>query len=98
MNYELAKRLEGAGFTYGSESSTPLRGEGWPTDDGWLKTPSLSELIDACGLGFTLLAALDDLHVGGWIAKEVNGDVVYKGEGSTPEEAVGELWLKLHST
>lgn len=66
----------------------------------WAKVPTLSELIEACGeIGFHLRRqpqlSLD------WIAVKVynplienSDDIVYGGK--TPEEAVAQLYIRLH--
>jgi hypothetical protein len=54
--------------------------------------PSLSELIEACGEDFYTLTNLTF----GWKARK-DSDGWVCGDGNTPEEAVGRLWLSLHS-
>lgn len=90
MNYELLKELKDAGFSQGVK-----KGEvEYKPEHGLLHKPTLSELIEACGM--TLLGLTrgieDDKHI--WIASSGIGlnDVT----GSTPEEAVARLYLALN--
>lgn len=59
----------------------------------WVKCPTLSELIEACGgLYFNLERNVDD-----WQALTNNGkELIAIGRGSTPEEAVSNLYLELN--
>lgn len=124
MNYELAKELKDAGFPQGVKEQVRdcfYFGEDgelrmWPWGDkepeltGFTKSPSLSELIEACGEGF------DDLwgpyhneehkRTGYWRANGfmLREDWKHHSDphthpaalGSTPEEAVARLWLALN--
>lgn len=57
--------------------------------------PTLSELISACGAcGFALL----QFYKGDWCAYSgyADDDYTYRFFGDTPEEAVAQLWLRLH--
>ncbi len=61
--------------------------------------PTLSELIEACGEKFEELINLKDK----WICYGGGKDIIKGveqwhafGEGSTPEEAVANLWLELN--
>lgn len=97
MNSDLVLRLKNAGF--------PQKEGDWYTSDGqWIPEeerryiPTLSELIEACG-EFNELVNLGDK----WIAYGGGKDTVRNveqwhafGEGSTPEEAVANLWLALN--
>lgn len=60
--------------------------------DNVLYLPTLSDLIDAVGNGFTLerIDRFEEETV--WRAKTTFGT----GKGSTPEEAVAKLWLELN--
>ncbi len=95
MNFELAKELLEAGFPQGGG------GGNWagPADKLVLRqhdrvyVPTLSELIEACGQEFKSLQAPRDGHCY-WQAWNVDGEMAY---GSTPEEAVGRLWLALNN-
>ena len=87
MNYELAKQLKDVGFPQTGDNQN-----GYANDGGY--EPLLSELIEACG---------DDLEE---IKQMKESDLVsYKWEaytngyyvvGSTPEEAVANLWIALN--
>ena len=86
MNYKLAKKLEEAGFpdvvmSYPEKMSDPIK---------WVM-PSLSELIYECGDN------ISSIHREGacWYASQYV-DTDLSNEGSTPEEAVANLWLKLN--
>jgi len=102
ITYELAKELKEAGFpivrdshdyminTVGGTECTRCgerltKPETSPFCD---LTPTLSELIEACGDKFFELSKLSD----GW----VSSDHYLNGEGKTPEEAVAKLWLALN--
>ncbi|MEK6878082.1 MAG: hypothetical protein AABY22_00660 [Nanoarchaeota archaeon] len=100
MNYELVKKLKDAGFPYNWEDfdnhSPDLLVVNW---DIYSKSysPTLSELIEACGKNFRLQNSEPNL----WQADQC-GDfeefdkAIYKTAiGSTPEEAVAELYLSL---
>lgn len=91
MNYELAKQLKDAGFPQRQRKGTfPWK----LTKKEDCYVPTLSELIEACG---------DDLEE---IKQMKESDLVsYKWEaytngyyvvGSTPEEAVANLWIALN--
>ena len=54
------------------------------------KTPTLSELIEACGDSFHSLSMDDKTH---WVA---NWRVYGESRGSTPEEAVAKLYIALN--
>lgn len=87
MTYELCKQLQSAGWTYKDGSRAV----------GETCTPTLSELIEACGDGFINLTR----DYSGWCTNFVAGinDESYDGYetyGSTPEEAVANLWLELN--
>ena len=104
MNFELLKQLKDAGYGYLSFKTErtkkfpnkPYNFEGQDT----VYTPTLSELIVACGDKFNNLhffhyerKNLDNK----WICNfndEFNADG--DSEGTTPEEAVARLWLKLN--
>lgn len=92
MKYELAKELKDAGFP-GSES--------WgfkETPDGSQRayfSPTLSELIEACGGGLYMLRRNID---GTWLCTGADQAVTpaISLEGRTPEDAVARLWLALN--
>jgi hypothetical protein len=103
MNYELAKKLKDAGF--------PQSGRGgfkWTDEEPHLGEPvyipTLSELIEACGEEFGTLGKYKWPSGDGradWLATQQydaeNLGKNNKGEGSTPEKAVANLWLALNS-
>lgn len=91
MNYELAKALQNARWIYKDGSRSV----------GETATPTLSELIEACGDAFDSLVrvAITD-HLGGgniikWRA-QARDPQTPDGRASTPEEAVARLWLSLN--
>jgi hypothetical protein len=84
MKIELSKKLEEAGFKQ--------RGDSQEYNGSYC--PTLLELINACGDEFRWLK-----HRGNnWLAQQRQhpvglGDI--SASGSTPDEAVANLWLKL---
>jgi len=99
MNYELAKKLEIAGFPQdiGNGSDFYVGGgevkkyrEFTEPKQSDVKVPSLEELIDACGE----LIKIDQLVDKSWLA--IKKSPVCGGEGKTPSEAVANLWLALN--
>ncbi len=58
-----------------------------------VQIPTLSELIEACGEDFSHLARGQSFEALPWAAFDKDL-VIYRG-GSTPEEAVAQLWLAL---
>lgn len=108
MNYELAKKLKDAGFTFR---------QNFPCEHTTLENicpcvyPTLSELIEACGDRFGGLTHVRYLEskkeqstsirrywkayefVARW--SEMKSTSCY-GDGETPEEAVANLWLILN--
>ena len=93
MNYELAKKLEDAGFPHDwsefEKHDQVLLIKDWKIY-GKGYSPTLSELIEACGEGVFILMKNDN-WADGWSAA-LNG---MGAGGDTPEEAVANLWLKL---
>ena len=68
--------------------------EGWEFDPSkeLVYSPTLTELIEACGLPFSLSCDA----AGHWYAAStVNKDEQEKG--ATPAEAVARLWLRVHA-
>jgi len=83
MNYELAKKLKDAGF--------PVKKFGYAPDilEGDFVSPTLSELIEACGRKLTITDTGPNWRA--WSHLDPESDC----DGKTPEEAVANLWLKL---
>ena len=113
MNYELIKKLKEAGFRQtGSGKYIPEKNakEEVLLDDGedkitefrqedWVKVPTLSELIEACGASFDSLTFGNRMNgtLTGWFATGGEDPTeVYEEQGDTPEEAVARLWLILN--
>lgn len=99
ISYKLALQLKEAGFPL---KARPV-GLDFFTDPATniYEIPTLSELIEACGDGFTRLSY--DSISKDWDAGKYwegrRGDPehwVVIESGSTPEEAVAKLWLKLN--
>jgi hypothetical protein len=86
MKYELAKELEDAGYPQ-TDPLTPTFMTNGSTF--WLKFPTLSELIEACGRGYRLYC----MNAGFAIAVEGSQPSTFY---PTPEEAVARLWLDLN--
>ncbi len=94
ITYYLAKQLKDKEFPNSQE---------WYNQDetmvyDGISRPTLSELIEACGLDFLSLATLhreykDVISISEWCAMDFKGKMT---NGSTPEEAVAKLWLELH--
>lgn len=102
MNYELAKKLKDAGFTqFGSNE------DGYATTDAgdMIYIPHLHELIEACGNSFFSLSV--SLNGDIWYAfgdwewqlgeEPKQAKDMRLGHGSTPEEAVANLYLALNN-
>lgn len=89
MEYNLAKKLKDAGFP--KVGMVEISYKDGIEEELWF--PSLSNLIDACGDGFIELK--HELRSGNhkWFASCIPFYVPV--EGSTSEEAVANLWLKL---
>ncbi len=84
MNYELAKQLKEAGFRW-------MEG-----DSQYEYRPCLSELIEACG---DKLECVVQINSKKWQCNgfTINKDTMFPCTfGSTPEEAVANLWLGLN--
>lgn len=103
MNYELLKRLKDAGFP---QRHTFISTNCHPSEemlDQMVVTPTLSELIEACGLQHDVTRTLFSLKyqfLSGfcWRAGYTGEDGCWgiSEYGSTPEEAVALLWLALN--
>lgn len=103
MTYEIAKRLDDAGFPFRPcpdssrcEGSQVLRFAGTNGDRMYF-SPTITDLIEACGKDFAFLARGDDGSE--WKATAVSfmriGERIVSAHGSTAEEAVAKLWLAL---
>lgn len=99
MDYGLAKQLKDAGFPQTGEGRFFVEGYSVPQilinfeDELILSySPTLSELIEACGSNFNALSQIRDDHDLTWIATCHESTI----SGKTPEEAVAKLWLKLN--
>lgn len=112
MEYRLAKQLKDAGFQQagkGHAACDSYDDDQNCRDDGHIAyLPTLSELIKACGDSFDYLRAPygspedTDFDVF-WSAFSRRNNLTtpllikVQGEGSTAEDAVAKLWLKLNS-
>lgn len=121
MNYELAKKLKGAGFPFGWQTvvscdggvqcsskkclgkhSEPYLNEEQRKRALTENTPTLEELIEACGKSFLVLRnGLAEASVPAvWVAggrRAVHTEYI-DTIGSTPLEAVAKLWIKLQES
>lgn len=107
MNYELAKQLKDAGFPQDYFTSFEFwigeklynqktwAGGSGDFSDIFVKKPTLSELIEACGDNFDNLK-VQRTFTTKWFA---TGNVMpgFVGYGPTPKEAVAKLWLKINN-
>lgn len=101
MNYNLCKKLKEAGFPQTNQNKVC---DGSDLDESgkaiWCSEPSLSELIEACGeCLFSLYNEIETAPSGldvirYWKARGGGQEE----RGSTPEEAVANLYLQLHGT
>lgn len=94
ISYDLAKKLEEAGFPQGGNgrwigppSALVLRSR------DRVYVPTLEELIRACGGHFGALSRNGNNI--GWYAFNYANDI--SCNGSTPTEAVARLWLALYA-
>ena len=77
-------------------STNAMKEEWLKLNPRMVKIPTLSELIEACGLAFFSLTAEESQTI--WRARAITGDVDTGepiGEGKTSEEAVAKLYIKL---
>ena len=104
MNYELAKELKDNGFPFKYPAKEVLLPSGKiesvedfiESVDKRVPIPTLSELIEACGIAFFDLRRCIDKYNTTliWAASSINrGGYVM---GKTPLEAVARLWLVLN--
>jgi len=100
MDYKFAKQLKDAGFPHkhsmlgGNDGDSEycfyaefLKGE-------YICVPTLSELIEACGYKFDALNKIKNIGI--WRASGFLDHYLIALDGSTPEEAVANLWLELN--
>jgi hypothetical protein len=96
MDYELAKKLKDAGFPQNCDDTIAesLKDSEIPYYKRSVANPNLSELIEVCGeIGIHIINCNDTHPWCAWTKQYPNGDF---GIGVSPEEAVANLWLKLH--
>lgn len=89
--WELALKLKEAGFRQDTDVILAYDGE-------VISCPTLSELIEACGDKFASLTRevqTSTFKTEGWVSYLY--DSILEGKGSTPEEAVANLWLALNT-
>jgi hypothetical protein len=95
MNYELAKELKDAGFSQCGKGEFIGVSGGLIDHSGDVYVPTLEEIIEACGHGIWNLTKTNEA-VTYWHASNGLRDRECKyGYGTTPEEAVANLWLAL---
>lgn len=108
ISYDLAKKLKDAGFPENlfRLKSCPCMDMTVEKDGTWacghskdelVSVPTLSELIEACGEDFGSIRKIWDHYTEAflyWFAECTNEKGICC-EGSTPEEAVANLWLAL---
>lgn len=90
MTYELAKQLKDAGFP--QKENTYWKNERGEGTLG-VYAPTLSELIEACGEEFYSIRKQTLKYCAESVASD---DRFFQAKGSTPEEAVANLWLELN--
>lgn len=93
MTYELCKQLKDAGLEVLQHSY--CNNCEYDSREGSYHVPTLSELIEACGDKFHALLARGNGGDDNWEARS-EGQFGSRVTGSTPEEAVASLYLKLH--
>jgi len=107
MNYELAKELKEAGFpqrpyhrqTVVYRGPTDTEGrlaaliDAFSNADEWVVSPTLEELVEACGSAICGLSAPNGIN-SHWHAFDRN--LHNYGNGANPTEAVARLWLVLN--
>ena len=98
ITYELAKSLKDAGFPQLSDGGYVYKDGTIDKDmisENYCYKPSLSELIEACGIKMNKLTQ-NEMNNNSIVWTAVNWEGSIMGEGSTPEEAVANLWLALN--
>ncbi len=87
MTIETARKIKELGFIQSGKGTYYFMAK-----EDSLYVPELSELIEACGDGYFKL-----VHpIGKWCAQMGLEENLPWYEGSTPEEAVAKLWIKLN--
>lgn len=99
MNYELAKQLKDAGFPY-SDKWELSEGRGATIEinnEQVMSVPTLGELIEECWDNFhgIFVVRADKVWTSHGYKSESEFDDIFC-YGSTPEEAVANLWLNLN--
>lgn len=97
MGNKLAKQLKDAGYSFTEchIENCPYVGDSLDESGRNYHHPTLSELIDACGDKiFSLQREEDDDGYIGWLAGDGTTTSV---KGSTPEEAVANLYIALYN-
>lgn len=105
MNYELAKKLKDVGFPLRKATHQETDIFGGTDTGGYVYVyPTLSELIEACGDRFGKLIHYVSSQYGKQGLWGAHATFVYgesgssvKTIGTTPEEALGNLWLSLQA-
>ncbi len=93
ISYDLAKQLKDAGFPYEKYKGYGGHYPDQPVNEAPTFSPTLSELIEACGEKFDRL--LKGIEWSAYWDRGVEHPPL-TGYGSTPEEAVANLWLALN--
>lgn len=98
MNYSLVKQLRDAGFPKywkGFDMHDPaVLEKDWMLMYEYCYSPSLTELIQACGDKFHQLGYFSSENLWGASAQNNTGLDLFGHQ--TPEEAVSKLWLELN--
>lgn len=92
---------EGCDECFGGNAELYEKAKDSGFDSNDISIPTLPELIEACGEKFFYLERLDNLAYKGWVAHAIftgTDEKVIAKNGSTPEEAVANLWLKLNQS
>lgn len=103
MNYELALELKNAGFPLQecTLEGCYYSGDSLDEDDKNYHYPTLSELIEACGLYFGSLVQCQKPigQISKYLCNSYNdvAPIWVQTEGSTQEQAVAKLWLAINS-
>ncbi len=98
ITYELAKKLKDTGFPQKNTCSfSPTCRHGMDEGIECVYVPTLSELIEACGMPKVHGGVYcTDLKWGAWTKIKDEDGLEIVGHGSSSEEAVTNLWLALN--